>query len=95
MGLVGDGKWHGSADGVDIELTYLAVVGEALAAATASVAAEEAFWVGWDWDEEERVVWIGWVIDELRHPRACHVEVVVAWFACVEPPRDFELASKA
>lgn len=86
MCLVGERKRHGSAKGVDIKFTDLAMVGEAVATATASVAVEEAFWVGWRREEVEWVVRIRWVMDELRHLRACDVEAVVAWLACVEPP---------
>ena len=66
MRLVAKRKWLGSTDGVDIKITLVAVVVEAIALLTTGITAEIADAVGRGWKEAQWVAWMGWMGDELR-----------------------------
>ena len=66
MRLVAERKWLGSTDGVDIKITLVAVVVEAMALLTTGITVEIADGVGRGWEEAQRVARVGWMGDELR-----------------------------
>lgn len=95
MSLVEERERHGSAEYMEVDIASSAVIGEGIASVSAGVAVEVSLWVGWVREEREGVVWMGWVVDELWSLGAWEMEGEVAWFACVEPTRERELAPRA
>lgn len=66
MRLVVQKRWLGSTDSVDIKITLIAMVVEAMAVLTTGITAEIANGVGRGWEEAQRVARMGWMGDELR-----------------------------
>lgn len=95
MSLVEERERHGSAEDVKVNIASGAVIGEGFASVPTSVAVEVSLRVGWVREEREGMVWMGCVVDELGSLGALEMEGVVAWFACVEPTREGEIAPRA
>lgn len=89
-----EGQRHDGAEYVQVDATWLAMVGEALALFGASIA-EEAGGVGGLREEGESVLLVEWVGDLLGHFEAFLVEEEVAGCAGVDHSRGFEIASRA
>lgn len=63
VGRMGDRKWFGSTENMEIEVTDLAMVAESVSLLSTSITSEEATWVDAGGEEGEGVLGVRWVGD--------------------------------
>ncbi|KAK8653324.1 hypothetical protein V6N13_127331 [Hibiscus sabdariffa] len=80
-------QWLRSTQGVDIELTLITMVAEPIAPLTTGIAVEIPDGINWRREEAEGVAGMAGMSDQTRQLTAGSVEVEVAGFAGVHPPR--------